>query len=209
MARLIYVMWDAGSPAASPRFRIASQFIVEYFGRNPQDQLDVIDLQTDCIPIDHDVMSACEKIRKGSPSEALTEQERQKLSRIKRVTGNFIAADKYVFVTPDWNAALPAEFNEYVASLCAFGKFFKMLPGSPINLIRKRSKKCIHIYSTAGPGAGKEESSPMAYFRFVMDSLGISQVETIAVEDTGLPTEQSVKAVMRAEREVMRKVTGF
>lgn len=209
MARLLYVMCDVKSPAGSSSFKIASDFIVEYFKCNPRDELDVIDLPADRISIDEDVMSGREKIKNGDPPMALNEYEHRKLSRIKRLTGNFIAADKYVFVTPDWNAALPVQFNEYIASLCAFGKVFKMLPVSPIDLIRQRNKKCMHIYSTTGSGNGQEERPPLAYFRFMMKSLGISEVESIAIEDIGSPPDTAKAAMAEAEREAIEKAKTF
>src|SRR5512143_1617909 len=134
MARLLYVICDVESPANATSFDIASKFIVEYFKFNPEDELDIIDLHLDLVQqIDDDVIKGCEKLRSGRSSLALMECESKKTSRLIRVAGNFIAADKYVFVTPDWNAAPPGKLTEFIDTVCAFGKVLKTLPGSPFD----------------------------------------------------------------------------
>ena len=91
-------------------------------------------------------------MRIGRNFTTLTEDEQRKVSRIWRLADQFIAADKYIFVTPMWNLGFPAELKMYIDTVCVAGKTFKYTPAGPEGLLKNQGRKCLHIHSSERQG---------------------------------------------------------
>src|SRR5208283_5923457 len=119
MAKLLYIICEIKPVENSPSLFVASEFINEYLKLNPNDEIHVLDLYRDYIQrTDADILSGWEKINQGHAFVTLTDDEQRKIGRHLKLADQFIAADKYVFVTPMWNIGFPAEFKIYIDAIC-------------------------------------------------------------------------------------------
>jgi FMN-dependent NADH-azoreductase len=210
MAKLLYIMCELNPAEKSPALFVASKFLNEYLKRNPSDEIHVLDLYRDYIQrIDADILSGWEKINQGHAFVTLADDEQRKISRLWKLTDQFIAADKYVFVTPMWNIGFPAEFKMYIDAICVLNKTFEYTHAGPEGLLKKRGKKCFHIHTASRFYRGKKENPTVSYFNFIMNFMGIEKVETVVIEGTGIPPEQVVKAMLSAVRKAKREAAFF
>lgn len=184
MAHLLYVTCNLKAVEHSCALSIGRAFLNRYLQLNPRDEVHFLDLYRDNVQrIDLDVLTGWEKIRSGLAFEVLNEDEQRKLDRIWRLADQFVAADKYLFVTPMFNLGFPAELKMYIDAICVVGKTFAYTPqGGTVGLLKNKGKKCLHIHSSGRFHYGKAEDHSVPYLRAIMNFMGIDDFEVIVVE---------------------------
>ncbi|CAN7179564.1 FMN-dependent NADH-azoreductase [Paenibacillus sp. LjRoot153] len=184
MATVLYITAHPHDHQTSYSMAVGKAFIDAYREANPSDEVIPIDLYRVQVPhIDADVFSGWGKLRSGQEFSSLTNDESSKVGRINELTEQFIAADKYVFVTPMWNFSFPPVMKAYLDALCVAGKTFKYTAEGPVGLLS--GKKALHIQArggvySEGPAAGME--SGHRYIAIIMAFFGIMETQGLFVE---------------------------
>ncbi|GFO59684.1 FMN-dependent NADH-azoreductase 2 [Geomonas silvestris] len=183
MAKLLYVTCNLKPVEYSTSLLVGKEFLEEYLRENPNDEVHTLDLYRDNIQrIDADVLSGWGKLRNGASFESLSDDEHRKVNRIWKHADQFIAADKYVFVTPMYNLGFPAELKMYIDAVCVVGKTFTYTPTGAVGLLKDQDRKCLHIHSNGGFHFGKEEDHSVPYLKAIMGFMGVEKFESIVVE---------------------------
>ena len=65
--------------------------------------------------------------------------EISKVGRLAELGGQFVLADKYVFVTPMWNFSIPAILKTYLDAVAVSGKTFKYTKEGSVGLLTGKS----------------------------------------------------------------------
>lgn len=156
MATILHITAHPHDHQTSYSMAVGKAFIDAYREANPNDEVIPIDLYKISVPhIDADVFSGWGKLRSGQEFDSLSKDEQAKVARLGELTDQFVAADKYVFVTPMWNFSFPPIMKAYLDSLCTAGKTFKYTESGPVGLLpdkrRCTSKPRGGVYSE-GPG---------------------------------------------------------
>ncbi len=181
MSEILYVSCNLKPAGQSRSLSVGAEFLDAYVRQNPADTLHSIDLYRDPIQrIDADVLSGWAKRRDRSGPLALTEDEQRKLARLDRLADQFVAADKYVFVTPMWNLGFPAELKMYIDAVCVVGKTFRYTERGVEGLLR--GKKCLHIHASGGFHHGKPEDHSVPFLRSILGFMGVEDFESIVLE---------------------------
>lgn len=184
MATVLYITAHPHDHTQSYSMAVGKAFIEAYREANPSDEVVQLDLYRENIPqIDADVFSGWGKLRSGSSFDDLSNEEKSKVSRLGELTDQFVAADKYVFVTPLWNFSFPPVMKAYIDSICTAGKTFKYTEQGPVGLLT--DKKAIHIQArggvySEGPAAGMEMGH--RYLSNIMQFFGIPSFNGLFVE---------------------------
>lgn len=202
MAKLLYVTCDLKPTELSLSLSVGKEFLDAYLRQNPDDEVYILDLYRDNIQrIDADVLGGWEKMRNGENFASLTIDEQRKVGRIWKHADQFIAADKYVFVTPMFNLGFPAELKMYIDAVCVVGKTHAYTPTGPVGLLKNQGRKCLHIHSSGGFHFGKEEDHSVPYLKSIMGFMGIEDFESIVVEGgAGIPDQAESLKVAAGER---------
>lgn len=121
--------------------------IEAYRKANPTDEVVYLDLYQENIPqIDADVLRGWGKIRSGSSFDQLTDAEKSKVARHEEIIDHFVAADKYVYVSPMWNFSIPPVLKAYTDATSVAGKTFRYTTNGPVGLLS--GKKALHIQAS-------------------------------------------------------------
>jgi FMN-dependent NADH-azoreductase len=205
MAKLLYITCNLKPAELSRSLSVGKGFLDEYLKHNPEDEVHFLDLYRDNIQrIDADVISGWGKLRSGESFASLTADEQRKISRIGKHADQFIAADKYVFITPMFNLGFPAEFKMYIDAVCVAGKTFAYTPTGPVGLLKDQGRKYLHIHSSGGFHYGKDEDHSVPYLKSVMGFMGVEDFEVIVVEGVDampdLAEEIKVTAIAKARQ---------
>lgn len=192
MAKLLYITCNLKPTELSCSLSVGKEFLDEYLRRNPEDEVHFLDLYRDNIQrIDADVLSGWEKMRSGARFASLTVDEQRKIGRIWKHADQFIAADKYVFVTPMFNLGFPAELKMYIDSVCLAGKTFTYTPTGPVGLLKGQGRKCLHIHSSGGFHFGREEDHSVPYLKSIMGFMGVDDFEAVVIEGVDAIPDQA------------------
>lgn len=193
MATVLYVTAHPFDHNASFSMAVGKEFIDAYKEAHPQDEVVHLDLYQLVIPqIDAEVFSGWGQLRSGSSFDKLTAAEQAKVSRLNEIVDQYVAADKYVFVTPMWNFSFPPVMKAYIDAVCIAGKTFKYTETGPVGLLK--DKKAIHIQASGGvyshgPAAAIE--SGHSYLGKIMQFHGVPSFEGIFVEGMGAAPDQA------------------
>lgn len=188
---------------------VGQEFVQAYRSANPNDEVIHLDLFQLHIPqLDADVFNGWNKLGSGIAFEHLTDMEKMKIGRLGELVDQFVAADKYVFVTPIWNYSFPPVVKAYIDSICVAGKTFKYIQGvGRVGLMS--DKKAVHIQASGAVLSANSDLEEFEmghrYLNIIMDFIGIPSLEGIFVEGmAAAPDEAAVikeRAIQRA-REV-------
>lgn len=187
MATVLYITAHPLNPEESYSLAVGKQFIGAYREANPTDEVVHLDLYKENIPqIDADVLRGWGKLRSGSSLDQLSEAEKSKVARLEEILNQFMAADKYVFVSPMWNFTVPPVLKAYTDATSIPGKTFKYTEKGPIGLLP--GKKALHIQASGsvyseGPLAPIEMG--YSYMKTILQFYGIES-EAIFVEGTAV-----------------------
>jgi FMN-dependent NADH-azoreductase len=176
MARVLYITAHPHNETQSYSMAVGKAFIDSYKQMNSNDEVVHLDLYKENIPhIDADVFSGWGKLRSGQGFEELTTEEKEKVARLNELSEQFVAADKYVFVTPLWNFSFPP--------IMKAGKTFKYTEQGPIGLLT--DKKALHIQARGGvysEGPAAQMEMGHRYISVMMSFFGVPALEGLFVE---------------------------
>ena len=193
MAKLLYITCDLRPNEHSSSLMAGLAFLDEYLKLNPRDEIYMLDLYRDPVPsADPDVLSALEKTARGHHIATLTTTEQRKIGRLRELSAQFAAAEKYVLVTPMWKPGIPAELWWYLDSILVSGKTYQNTPSGPRGLLKGQGRKCLLIHAPEGFAYGEQELHCVTNVRNIMRFLGIEKFSSILVEgaDPALETNK-------------------
>jgi FMN-dependent NADH-azoreductase len=184
MATVLYITAHPLDENQSFSMSVGKAFIEAYREAHPNDKVIHLDLYKEHVPsIDADVLGGWGKLRSGSTVDQLTESEKAKVGRLAELADQFVAADKYVFVTPMWNFSFPPVMKAYIDAICAVGKTFKYTEEGPIGLLT--DKKALHIQARGGiysEGPAADMEMGHRFLGTIMKFLGVPSFEGLFVE---------------------------
>lgn len=184
MSTVLYITAHPGNIEASYSLSVGEQFVQAYQESNPNDKIVHVDLYQRDIPhIDGDVLSAWGTLQTGGSFDQLTAVQKQKVTQLNELLDEFVAADKYVFVTPMWNFSYPPVVKAYIDSFCVRAKTFKYTENGPVGLLE--NKKAFHIQASGGvysegPVADRENGS--RHLKTVLNFVGITDFNHLFIE---------------------------
>jgi len=184
MANLLYVTCNVRPLDKSRTLTLGYEFLEEYLRRNPQDEVQVMDLYRDSIQrVDQDVLNALVRIEQCEDYILLlSEEERRKMSRLWRLADQFCRCDKYVFVTHSLNLWFPAEFKMYIDAICVPDRTYRLTPGGAEGMLSDRHRKSMHLLAGPPFKVGQEQDLSIPYLRSVLGFLGVAHHETVFLE---------------------------
>ena len=200
MSKVLYITANPKAVEQSFSLSVGKAFLEAYKKSNPQDEITVLDLYKIEVPlIDETVFSAWGKFAQGMSFQELTAEEQSKIAKMNSLLEQFIAADKYVFVTPLWNFTVPPMMKAYLDNICIAGKTFKYAKdGSAIGLLT--GKKALHIQArggvySSGPAADFELGDK--YINAILSFLGVTDKQSVIVEGV-MATPEKAEDIKKA-----------
>jgi len=184
MTKVLYITAHPHDDTMSYSMAVGKEFIATYKENNPDHEIVNIDLYKEEIPqIDVDVFNGWGKLRTGKGFEELSTEEKAKVGRLSEICEQFIAADKYIFVTPLWNFSFPPVMKAYLDAVSVAGKTFKYTEQGPVGLLT--DKKALHIQARGGiysEGPAADMEMGHRYINIMMQFYGVPSFEGLFVE---------------------------
>lgn len=184
MATVLYITAHPLTQTESYSLAVAKAFLDSYREAAPNDQVVHLDLyKTDIPHIDADIFSGWGKLRSGNSFDQLSPDEQRKVGRLGELVDQFVAADKYIFVTPFWNFSFPPIMKAYIDAICVAGKTFTYTEQGPVGLLT--NKKAVHIQARGGvyaEGPAADLEFGHRYLTAIMNFFGVPSFEGVIVE---------------------------
>lgn len=199
MANLLYVTCNIRPQDRSRTLSLGYEFLEKYLRRNPEDEVQVLDLYRDSIQrLDQDLLDAWRRIERGEDYVPLSDEERRKISRVWRLADQFGRCDKYVFVTHSLNLWFPAEFKMYMDAICVPGRTYRLTTHGAERMLSRPHKKSLHLHAVPSFTFGREPDFSVVYLRSVLTFLGVEDQQKVLLD--GDDPEQEPKDEYEAAR---------
>lgn len=183
MANLLYVTCNVRPQDKSRTLSLGNEFLEEYLIRNPQDEVQILDLYRDSIQrVDLDVLNVWWRIELGEDYSFISDGERNKIARLFRLADQFRRCDKYIFVTCSLNLWFPAEFKMYIDAIGIPDPTNYMTPLAAKSMFPGQPKKSLHLHACTPHYFVQEQELSSAYLRSVLSFLGVTDHETVLLE---------------------------
>ena len=183
MANLLYVTCNVKPQNKSRTLTLGYEFLEEYLRRNPQDEVQILDLYRDNIQrVDLDVLNVWWRIESGEDYNFVSDGERNKIARLFRLAEQFRRCDKYVFVTCSLNLWFPAEFKMYIDAIGIPAPTNRMTPLAAKSMLPGQSRKSLHVHACSPHNFVQEQELGVAYLRSVLSFLGVTDHEAVLLE---------------------------
>ncbi|MDI4648975.1 FMN-dependent NADH-azoreductase [Cohnella hashimotonis] len=186
MATVLYITAHPLDPQESFSLAVGKEFMEAYRKANPNDEVVHLDLYKENIPqFDADVLRGWGKLQSGSTFGQLSDAEKSKVARLEAIVDQFVAADKYVYVSPMWNFSIPPLMKAYTDATSIPGKTFKYTQNGPVGLLH--GKKALHIQASGGvysEGPLADIEMGYSYLKKILQFYGIQSMEAILAEGT-------------------------
>ena len=205
MAKLLVIKANPKSTEESVGLTVGEVFLKAYKAANPNDQISEINLFDRYIPeIDKDMLAAWGDLGNGKGFADLTEDQQTKLTASAEILEEFLAQDKYVFITPLWNFSFPARMKSYLDALCVAGKTFKYTENGPQGLIE--GKKALHIHSSGGIHGG---AHAVGHMNDIMSFIGMKDMETLIIEGHAQMSDKADEIITQGKTKAEELAEGF
>ncbi|MEW5898155.1 MAG: FMN-dependent NADH-azoreductase [Bacillota bacterium] len=206
MAVLLCVKANPKPVKESKSLTIAEEFLRVYREKNPRDRIIERNVYQEPIPlVDADVLKGWDKLQR---QEELNSAEKEKVGKINAFTEEFLAADKYVFVTPMWNLSLPPLMKAYLDTIVVAGKTFYYTEQGPVGMVK--GKKALHIHARGGfysqPPMDQLEFADR-YIRALLNFLGVTDVHSLICEGHEYLPDRA-QAIFQEAVERAKKLAG-
>ncbi len=122
-----------------------------------------------------------------TPADQRTQAQQQTLTTSDDLLGELRRADTIVIGTPIYNFALPANLKAWVDMIARAGESFRYSENGPEGLLT--GKRAIIVVASGGTAIDSEADFATPYLRFVLNFVGISQIEVIAADRMALDPE--------------------
>ena len=172
MSKVLYIKANIKQEGESRTFKVSDSFVEEYKKNNPNDEVVVLDLYKENIdflrPEDLGVIFG-------------PKNEESKNNPKLKYAYQFAEADKYIIAAPMWNLSFPAILKAYIDYVSVTGITFKYTAEGPVGLLN--NKKAIHIVARGGEYVNAPYEMGDRYLRTILGFFGITEVETLAIEN--------------------------
>ena len=183
MANLLYVTCNVRPQDRSRTLTLGNEFLEEYLSRNPQDEVQILDLYRDSIQrVDQDVLNVWWRIERGEDYSFVSDGERNKIARLFRLADQFRSCDKYVFVTCSLNLWFPAEFKMYIDAIGIPDPSNHMTPLAAKSMFPDQHRKSLHLHAGPLHKFGQKQDMSGAYLCSILGFLGVTDQETVLLE---------------------------
>ncbi|MEW4307710.1 NAD(P)H-dependent oxidoreductase [Rossellomorea marisflavi] len=211
MTNVLYITAHPLSETESLSMAVGKEFFDTYKRSHPEDEIVHLDLYQSDIPfLDKDVFNGWEKLRSQASLADLSTTERLKVGRLAELGGQFLLADKYIFVTPMWNFSIPAIMKAYIDAVTVSGKTFIYTKDGIQGMLA--GKKAIHIQSRGDIySEGPEEPRELGhrYMEVMMEFFGVASFESIIIEGQMKYPERMEEIKAKAMAEAHEKAQTF
>jgi len=142
----------------------------------------------------------------------LTNEEQEEVKQINKLCDQFIEADIYVVAAPMWSLSFPAPLKEYIDCIVQANKTISFENEKPNGLLNDKKRIFIYVQSSGGniPWIMRPLlNKGLNYVHDIMKFIGISKLEELLVDGTGISEIERQEAIEKAEAKIDIIVDGL
>lgn len=181
-------------------------FLETYTAKNPDDEIETLDLFATAFPeLDGPMMAAWGQLANGTAFTDLPADVQKGLGQFNQALAQFKEADKLIIANPMWNLSIPAQLKSWIDAITVVGETFKYTATGHVALVL--GKPFVHIQAAGGKYEGKDLGTQ--YVQAALEYLGAKRFAKIGVEGMDHFPDQADQIVADAQEQAKEVAEKF
>ncbi|MEN6327521.1 MAG: NAD(P)H-dependent oxidoreductase [Syntrophomonas sp.] len=210
MKKLLYIPVNSKPEELSTSKTVGRQFVNSFISRNPDYQVEELDLFNEDIPeVNHKLFSGRAEPVSGEAYHALSREEQSMVDRINALCDQFLSADTYVIAAPMWSMSYPSRLKRYLDCIIINNKVIKVSPEEVKGLLNDKERNMVYIQSSGGVYLKILDwkiNHGVEYVQDIFKFLGVKRFEKILVEGVDKPSVGRDEAISRAFKDIEKVI---
>ena len=197
--KLLYINCNSKPEKLSSSKTVARIFIQKFIEKNPDFEVEEVDLYNDHIPrLEYEYFAGRSALVEKEALKQLDDHAQKEIRRINELCQQFIDCRVYVIAAPMWNLSFPPQLKEYFDCVIQDKKTIKFENKKPKGILNDIDRSLVYIQSSGAkvPFYLKPIlNKGLNYIKYIAKYLGIKKTKEILVDNTGTTEEERKAAV--------------
>ena len=203
---LLYISCNSKPEKLSSSKTVARVFIQKFIERNPDFDVEEVDLYKDHIPrLEYEYFSGRSALVEKEALKQLDDHAQKEIQRINDLCDQFMKARVYVIAAPMWSLSFPPQLKEYFDCVIQDKKTIKFENKKPKGMLNDLDRSLVYIQSSGGkiPAYIKPVlNKGVNYITSISKFMGIKKTKEILVDGTGTTEEERLASIDKASKEI-------
>lgn len=204
--KLLYITVNSKPEKLSSSKTVARLFIQKFIDKNPDFEVEEIDLYKEHIPrLQYEYFVGKNALVEKEALNQLDDASKKEIEKINQLCEQFISARVYVIAAPMWSLSFPAPLKEYFDCIIQDKKTISFENKKPKGLLNDLDRSLVYIQSSGGkiPAYARPIlNKGVNYIKFIAKFIGIKKVKELLVDSTGTTEEERKAAIEKANNEI-------
>ena len=204
--KLLYINCNSKPEKLSSSKTVARIFIQKFIEKNPDFEVEEVDLYNDHIPrLEYEYFAGRSALVEKEALKQLDDHAQKEIKRINELCQQFIDCRVYVIAAPMWNLSFPPQLKEYFDCVIQDKKTIKFENKKPKGILNDIDRSLVYIQSSGAkvPFYLKPIlNKGLNYIKYIAKYLGIKKTKEILVDNTGTTEEERKAAVEKATGQI-------
>ncbi|WP_297136574.1 FMN-dependent NADH-azoreductase [Terrisporobacter sp.] len=204
--KLLYITVNSKPEKLSSSKTVARLFIQKFIEKNPDFEVEQVDLYKDHIPrLQYEYFAGKNALVEKEALNQLDDRSKKEIEKINQLCDQFISARIYVIAAPMWSLSFPAPLKEYFDCIIQDKKTISFENKKPKGLLNDFDRSLVYIQSSGGkiPIYAKPIlNMGVNYIKFIAKFIGIKKVKELLIDSTGTTDKEREAAIEKATGEM-------
>lgn len=204
--KLLYITVNSKPEKLSSSKTVARLFIQKFMEKNPDFEVDEVDLYKEHIPrLQYEYFVGKNALVEKEALNQLDDASKKEIKKINQLCEQFISARVYVIAAPMWSLSFPAPLKEYFDCIIQDEKTISFENKKPKGLLNDLDRSLVYIQSSGGkiPAYARPIlNKGVNYIKFIAKFIGIKKFKELLVDSTGTTEEERKAAIEKANNEI-------
>ena len=204
--KLLYITVNSKPEKLSSSKTVARLFIQKFIEKNPDFEVEQVDLYKDHIPrLQYEYFAGKNALVEKETLNQLDDRSKKEIEKINQLCDQFISARIYVIAAPMWSLSFPAPLKEYFDCIIQDKKTISFENKKPKGLLNDFDRSLVYIQSSGGkiPIYAKPIlNMGVNYIKFIAKFIGIKKVKELLIDSTGTTDKEREAAIEKATGEM-------
>ena len=211
--KLLYIIANSKPEKLSSSKTVARLFIQKFIEKNPDFEVEQVDLYKDYIPrLQYQYFSGRSALVSNEALKQLDDSDQKEIKRINELCEQFKNSRVYVIAAPMWSISYPAPLKEYFDCVIQDKKTITLETKKPKGLLNDFDRSLVYIQSSGGkiPTIAKPVMNKgVNHIKSIAKVMGIKKVSQILVDGTGTTEEERTLSIEKASKQIDKVISSL
>lgn len=210
---LLYISCNSKPEELSSSKTVARLFIEKFIDKNPNFDVEEVDLYKDYIPrLEYEYFAGRSALVENEVLKQLDDHAQKEIKRINNLCDQFMKARVYVISAPMWCSSFPPQLKQYFDCVIQDKKTIKFENKKPKGKLNDFDRSLVYVQSSGGkiPVYTKPIlNRGVSYIKYISKFMGIKKTKEILVDGTGTTEKERLISMDKASNQIDKVIKSL